>query len=360
MSIIQSNGIYKAVDVTATYPKLPVGNYLLKFNMEDGFYLTKKEDFTLPKKIYGDTSIVDRWARSYMDNTSKNLGIILSGIKGSGKTITAQQFCLKMKKPVIIVNEAFGGPEFVDFLTRKEFDGSIIFLDEFEKIYDRQNEDKQQYFLSLMDGAFNTNLIFVLTCNEYRINSYLINRLNRIKYRKHYINLEQSVIDEVVNDLLINKTHKDSINEFFDIIGLRTFDLLVNLINEMNSFNENAIECAKHLNLEAEEKYYEVYEIFRGKEYLCYNASFKKTNKDITVNRKTTRYLLDFYKANAKQLVSVLEDEDDIMNYEEDLNNTSKDQLERTVYNYIPETVELTLNECIIHKINEESINIFN
>jgi len=272
MSIIQSGHRLTFTDVDATYDKLPAGNYMLKRDPRSGeFYLVQKEDFVMPKKVYGDHSIVDRWLKSWKHNSNKNLGILLTGLKGTGKTITAQKFCMDSNMPVIIVGEPFDGSEFVDFLTNPKLGECIIFIDEFEKVY---NRDNQYDMLSLMDGNYTTRLVFLLTVNEERINEYLVNRLNRIKYRKAYGDLEFDLVDEVIDDMLINKEHRESIHLFFEKVNMRTFDLLTNLIKEMNLFGEDAIACGRHLNLKAEAKYYNVVEIFDGQEFECYPTNW--------------------------------------------------------------------------------------
>lgn len=260
MTIVESNGKFSLAHVTAVHTQLPVGVYLLKYNQIEGFHLAVKKDFELPKKLYGDYSIVDRWLASYEHNSEKNMGIILSGIKGSGKTITAQMFCQRANKPVIIVSDPFSGTEFVDFLT--QFKDTIIFIDEFEKVYDYNTNSTD--LLQLMDGNYPTKLIFLLTVNEFRINNYLINRLNRVKYRKHYDSLPYSIIEEVIDDLLINKEHRESVHKFFKRVNMCSFDLLVNIIKEMNLFNQDALECGIHLNLQSEKKEYQIYEEIDG------------------------------------------------------------------------------------------------
>lgn len=245
------------------FPKLPPGVWMLKQSMEN-FFFEKKEDFKLPSKIYGDHSIIDRYLKSF-DNTEKNLGIILSGLKGTGKTITAQKLCIDSNRPVILITAQYAGPGFIDFITSPELSGSIVFIDEFEKIY--THRDAQRDLLSVMDGSFPTHLLFLLTVNTFNINEYLINRLNRIKYRKHYENLEEDVMEEVINDLLINKEHKQSIYDFFDKVGMVTFDLLINVIKEVNLFNESAIECGKHLNIAAILRSFAIKEVVNGKTY---------------------------------------------------------------------------------------------
>lgn len=263
MNIIESNGIFKIASITGVHKQLPAGNYLLKFDPREGYYLTKKPDFKLPSKIYGDHSITKRWLRSYKNNSEKNMGIVLSGIKGSGKTITAQLLCIESEMPVIIINELFHGADFIDFIS--QWDEVIIFIDEFEKIY---RQELAFDMLSLMDGNYQTRMIFLLTINESNLNYYLINRLNRVKYKKEYIDLEEDIVEEVIEDLLIKKEHKESIYKFFKKVNMCTFDLLVNIIKEMNLFEEDAIQCGCHLNLTSETKTYEVWEFMDGKQVL--------------------------------------------------------------------------------------------
>lgn len=276
MGWINQNGKHFIVGSNKVKP-LENKVYLLSFSMENGFFLIEKEDFKIPSKIYGDHSVINRWKKSYEINSEKNLGIILSGMKGTGKTITSQLFCKKMNLPVIIINSSFEGTAFVDFITNPEFGRAIIFIDEFEKVYniDRDRDrDKSEDLLSVMDGNFPTKLIFLLTVNEYKINPYLINRLNRIKYRKHYDSLESEVIEEVIEDMLVNKEHKNSIYDFFDIVGMVTFDLLVNVIKEMNLFKEDALSVGKYLNLETVNTLYSISEIIDGCEYKTENREF--------------------------------------------------------------------------------------
>jgi hypothetical protein len=292
MSIIQNGEKFSFADITGTYDKLPIGNYMLKYSEREGFFLIKKEQFVMPSKVYGDQSIVNRWLTSWKHNSHKNLGILLTGLKGSGKTITAQKFCIDSNLPVIIISSGFSGSDFVDFITNPKLGECIIFIDEFEKIYSEYDRDNAQHdLLSIMDGNFSTKLIFLLTVNNENLNEYLVNRLNRIKYRKSYSDLEFETMEAVINDMLINKSHRESIYEFFEKVNMRTFDLLTNLIKEMNLFNEDAITCGMHLNLRSHAKQYEVFEIFKGKEFECYRTEFAPVSKIIEIERKEIDHL---------------------------------------------------------------------
>jgi hypothetical protein len=295
MAVIQTNNEFRFANISNSYTKLPLGVYLLRFDSRTNeYYLTKQEDFSLPPKVYGNHDVIYRWLTSYKNNSHKNMGIILSGIKGGGKTITAQKFCVESKLPVIVINEPFEGADFINFLINPELGESIILIDEFEKVFDQEryyDKNKARDLLTLMDGTYQTRLIFLLTVNTYNLSDYFVNRLNRVKYRKDYIDLEQSVIDDVIDDMLINKEHRDSIRVFFEKINMCTFDLLVNLIKEMNLFNEDALEVGKYLNLRSEPKKYYVSEEYGGKEYRCREIMLSPDTKEISISRDDTNYL---------------------------------------------------------------------
>lgn len=260
MTVIKNNKDVSLADIQATYEKLPKGNYILKYSSNRGFYLNEKENFQLPPKIYGDTSITDRWIKSLKHNTHKNMGILLSGVKGSGKTVTAQKFCIDSELPTINVTDAWDGQNFIDFITSPDLGQFVMFIDEFEKIFD--TEEKQQSLLSIMDGNFNTNIVFLFTCNEKTISDFMVNRPGRIRYGKTYEDLDDSVVEDVIEDLLIDKSYKDSIYQFLEVINISTMDLLVSIINEINLFNEDALKCARHLNLRIEPSYYSITQIY--------------------------------------------------------------------------------------------------
>lgn len=360
MNILQSGDKFVLADITNTYDKLPPGNYMLKFDRSTfSYYLLKKPPFSLPKKIYGDVSIVDRWLKSWKHNSDKNMGILLSGIKGSGKTVTAQKMCIDSKLPVIMISEPFEGSEFVDFLTSPILGECIIFIDEYEKVFDYDNSSDM---LSLMDGMYNTKLLFLLTVNKDYIADYMVNRLNRIKYKKVYADLDTETINGVIEDLLINKDHRNSIFKFFERVNLRTFDLLTSIIKEMNLFNEDAIECGKHLNLKSEPKEYNVFEVVNGVEYKCRPTEFSFGWEGVSILRENVDYLKPFIDSSWKTqktgfgfAVTGSSSKNREHFTEETPALLTPDTSERY---YSDIRLNLVLEECICVVIDEETINI--
>lgn len=248
--------------------KLQPGVYSLSWNPPKGrFELEQKPNFTVPKKLYGDFSIINKWLKSW-ENTSKNLGILLSGVKGTGKTIASQLLAIQGNFPVILVSTSFeeiNPVGFKDFLSSPELSGSMILIDEFEKVY--SGYEAQNGLLALLDGSFNTHLLFMLIVNENRISEYFMNRLGRLKYHKQYSFLDKVVIDEIIEDKLINKEHADSVHQVFDVIGGATMDTVNHLITEMNLFNESGVIVARDLCLSVAARRGEIIENYFGKSF---------------------------------------------------------------------------------------------
>lgn len=204
--------------------------------------------------------------------------------------------CIRANKPVIIINEPFAGSDFIDFITCPLFNDSIIFVDEYEKIYQKYQDGKNPHdFLQVMDGNYNTRLLFLLTVNEMTINSYLINRPGRLKYRKSFDNLPNDVLEHVVNDLLENKEHAQSVFQFFERLGMVTFDLAVSLIKDMNLFKQDAIQCAKYLNLKCEPVQYTVMELTDGKLRKCADVTFNLSMPTLNIQR------LDYFQGTLEK-----------------------------------------------------------
>lgn len=281
--------IHKLTGNDPVTDKLTNGVFTVKATPFGQFFLVKQgEKFELPEKLYGKFTDIQYWL-NYARSTKNNTGILLSGYKGTGKTIEAKKFCNDYNRPVIIIDKNFGehNTELASFLAAPEFEDCVIFIDEFEKLFPNQSSE---FLLGLLDGTYETKLTFLFTVNKDQISEYLVNRLGRIRYVKRYESLEKDVIEEVIEDMLKHKKHSASIWTLFHIIGVCTFDLLVNVIKEINLFGEDALTCAKRLNIKSEAP------IFSVKLFIGDRVSPIKFHQQ-TLN------LADFYNAPTKEQV---------------------------------------------------------
>ena len=248
-TIVQSGDEFRITSIQGTYNKLPVGVYNLEYN-DSGYFLTKTHDFKLPKKIYGDMSIVDRWLHTYQTR-DRNLGVLLAGLKGGGKTITAKLLAIKSGLPIITINAPYNGSDFISFLSNECLGDCVIFLDEYEKIYSRETKDGDgdSSLLSVLDGPYQMHHLFILTVNNVAVNTNLINRPSRIFYRKNYEGLTPEEIKEIAEDLLLDKSLVDDLTSTASKMFQISFDTLISIIEEVNRYGEPASQCVLNMNL---------------------------------------------------------------------------------------------------------------
>ena len=235
------------------HDELPAGNYVIKKNdMTGEMYLEGIDRFEHKGKIYGDTMArANRILFAFNDRTSST-GVMLSGEKGSGKTLLAKTLaimCADNGIPCIVINSPWRGDAFNKLLQDIEQPCMILF-DEFEKVYD---SDQQEVILTLLDGVFPSKKLFVLTCNDkWRIDSHMRNRPGRIFYMLDFKGLEDDFIREYCEDVLEDKRHTDKICQIAATFSQFNFDMLKALVEEMNRYNESPREALRMLNAKPE------------------------------------------------------------------------------------------------------------
>ena len=248
---------------------LPVGNYVVKMDPFENFFIEKIEDFDVPSKMYGDTlRNTDRVIESYWKR-EKSTGVMLVGEKGSGKTLLSKNICVEMAKqgvPTIVINAPWVGDKF-NTLIQSIQQPCVVLFDEFEKVY---NHDQQEEMLTLLDGIYTTKKLFVLTCNDkWRVDQHMRNRPGRIFYMVEFKGLDPEFIREYCEDNLNNKSHINTIVNITSVFASFNFDMLKALVEEMNRFGETPQEAMTMLNTKPEyssESRYKIKLLVNGEE----------------------------------------------------------------------------------------------
>lgn len=176
-------------DTVTTYNKLPAKTYIIRFEKMLGFYLDEYADIEVKEdKVYGEhMQKVEKVLRSY-EQFDRNLGVILSGSKGIGKSMFAKLLsveALKSDIPVIIVDKYISGiASYIETIDQSV----MVLFDEFDKTFgDVRVSDgeveAQAALLGLFDGIKKGKKLFVITCNDIRkLSDFIVNRPGRFHY----------------------------------------------------------------------------------------------------------------------------------------------------------------------------------
>lgn len=247
---------------TALIPEIPVGIYKLQEGM-GGFYLKNLgESFKLPSKIYNFTGdFVDRVTKAWSVE-ERQLGTLLWGLKGTGKSITAKILCNSLNLPVICIDRRCNFSNFINSIQQD----IVVFIDEIEKVfadYDYSDSDSNSElvnFLSLLDGV-NVNSFrrfYIFTSNEKIVNKYLDNRPSRIRYRKQFSNLPKPLVEEIVDDILLYPEFRDDLVATCSKLEYITLDAIQSLTKEVNIQQQPASVLFADFNLDYKSTRYAV------------------------------------------------------------------------------------------------------
>ena len=138
------------------YSLIPGKIYNLVWNdwAREGWF---EEDgtITMPEKIYqteSDKFFIKR-ILTYFDKMDKlNLGVLLTGLKGSGKSLTAKLLSKKSNLPIIVVSPTYPANELTEMFTNFNTPCCILF-DECDKNKRWNSNDMLGFLDGLQDTA---------------------------------------------------------------------------------------------------------------------------------------------------------------------------------------------------------------
>jgi hypothetical protein len=293
--------------------ELPNKIFILKLN-KFGFYLEEEQssEFNLVKKFYGNVENQTNRVLSTFKLVKNNLGVLFSGPKGLGKSLTIRNICdraIKDNFPVILVKENIGNIS--DFI-QKIVQPCVVVFDEFEKTYfdctKEKNDDleTQDSMLDLFDSTLSDKKLFLLSCNSiFDISEFLLSRPGRIHYHFKFDRVKVEEIREYCKDNLKEEYY----NLIEDICALGTkisnfsFDMLKAITFEINNYGTSVMELEEILNISnsTDKSYYEIkVETNNGLYFTETHINLTKGSESIRLSNDKFEYedfIIDFTKS---------------------------------------------------------------
>lgn len=255
MNIVNSGDKYNIYGSSIqTFSKLPAITYRVCFNENEGFYLLRHNNLDVGEKVYGSCqSKVDKTLKSF-NAMNRNMGVILSGPKGVGKSVFARMLAVKghaADLPVLLVSDAVPGvSNFISSIHQE----CIVIFDEFEKVFNietNRGDALQTELLSLFDGLDDGKKLYVITCNDVRrLSTFLLNRPGRFHY--HFV--VGSPTDEDVREYMQDHLCEQAQHYVEDVVTMShsadfTYDILRAIAFELNQ-GYSLSEALGDLNIE--------------------------------------------------------------------------------------------------------------
>lgn len=262
---IDHHGAYSYTDIPSIHRTLPAGVYELQRGMM-GFYLQHiSSNFQVPSKIYDlEDDFINRVMTTFNAH-NRNFGVLLKGLKGTGKTITAKLIANKLNLPIVLVTKPWA--DIGTYINSIEQD-MVLFFDEFEKTYQLREytygEDEDHNtaagdemqpsisnLLTLMDGVFTSKYkrLFLLTSNRDYLPNAMVARPGRVRYVKNFQDLELKAIMEILNDSINNIDLIPGLVTLLKGLEIITVDIVRAVAEEANLYNTSDLEFFEIFNV---------------------------------------------------------------------------------------------------------------
>lgn len=194
-------GSHYRLDVSGTpdvVQSVESGVYTVRVTPDSINLQLKQLAFKQPLEILGKAKkVADVIASDFFSNPKKPLGAIFDGVKGSGKSMTAEIIANKAIEaglPVVVIDSDYTS-SLLQLLVSK-IGPCVLLFDEFEKYYSKSSQKKLLSFFS--DQANEGVLSIIITNDREKVTSYYIDRPGRFKYRVDFQNLDDNEMKSVL------------------------------------------------------------------------------------------------------------------------------------------------------------------
>lgn len=228
--------------------------YNLKFKTFKGPVLEMDGVLNLPNKLYtteDENKFINRIVKYFNERCESNLGVLLTGLKGSGKTLMSKQLAVKVNLPIIVVDPQFDAKNLNDFFLK--FNQPVVILfDEVEKNSYYWDPDD---LLPFLDGVQKSGKrLVIMTCNDdSNLSNYMKDRCGRIRYIRKFKGISNDMIKTIVYDFVENTNeYKDKLTDYIiNNVSVCSFDNIISFCNEIviENYPKDFNEVIKYMNI---------------------------------------------------------------------------------------------------------------
>lgn len=233
--------------------------YTVSYDAYDkGLTLSEAPSMAMPENMYiteSDETFTNRILDYFNDVTDETVGVLFSGIKGSGKTVMAKYVALKSNLPIIIIDKSI--PAYVlKELFRNLSEKNVAFIfDEIDKLGERYDDT---YLLQILDGANSVTgkRLVLFTANESDdISEYMIDRCSRIRYHRKYDSMNPSTVMAMLDNILEDKSEIKPLTDFIiEKFSVISFDNVAAFAKDVNRYPNSTFEdLLKDMNITTKE-----------------------------------------------------------------------------------------------------------
>jgi hypothetical protein len=184
-------------------------------------------------------TVIKTWAK-----TNDNLGLLLTGTKGTGKTQIAKQICNLVQLPILVITKRVETlPQLINSIQQD----IVILFDEYEKMYD----DYDHSILTVMDGILSNGhrRMFILTTNKRYVNENMLSRPGRIRYLYEFDDLELPLIKTIIDTELVDKQFEQDLIDNIKNLSIITVDIVKSICEEINIHNKPFSSFINYFNV---------------------------------------------------------------------------------------------------------------
>jgi SpoVK/Ycf46/Vps4 family AAA+-type ATPase len=219
--------------------------YMLKYDSWDGDVFLEVQDnsLSLPETIFkssSDEKFISKILGYHKNSKRNTTGVLLTGLKGSGKTMMSKMIAQECGLPIIIVSSDCPTKKISNFFSKSPNTEVCIIFDEIDKNDRYWNTED---LLGFMDGINNTGKkLVILTCNvDSKINEFLMDRCSRIRYIRRFDAMTKENIKSVVKNFT-DKDVDEITNFIHDKFKVVSFDNIISFLEEVRINVEDSYE----------------------------------------------------------------------------------------------------------------------